>query len=105
MGPDFDRLQFGNFTAMINIEGKPTQCYAVDVNKRNKQVTCWIASRVGQVRIRRRYATNVRLKLTYSRHFRLPEKREDCMPLLASNILRWHKNCVQAPREKLRRKT
>ena len=111
MGPNLDRLQFGNFTAMIRIEGKPAQCYAVDVNKRKKQVTCWIASRVGQVRISRRYIMNVgwMVNINCDSHTLdlccLPEKGGDCIPLLASNILRWHKNCIQAARETLRRKT
>lgn len=56
MGND-DGLQFGHFRAMIRIGGKPAQCYAVDVNKRKKEVTCWIASEVGQVRISRRSVT------------------------------------------------
>ena len=111
MGPNLDRLQFGNFTAMIRIEGKPAQCYAVDVNKRKKQVTCWIASRVGQVRISRRYIMNVgwMVNINCDSHTLdlccLPEKGGDCIPLLASNILRWHKNCIQAARETVRRKT
>ncbi|KJA16213.1 hypothetical protein HYPSUDRAFT_207269 [Hypholoma sublateritium FD-334 SS-4] len=43
-----DGLQFGRFRAMIKIGGKLAHCYAVDTNKRKKEVTCWIASELGQ---------------------------------------------------------
>ena len=47
------KVQFGHFKAGVKVGGKLARCYAVAVNKRKKEVTCWIASELGQVKCRR----------------------------------------------------
>ncbi len=47
------KVQYGPFTAGVKIGGKLARCYAVGVNKRKKEVSCWIASELGQVKCRR----------------------------------------------------
>ena len=46
-------VQSGHFKAGVKIGGKLARCYEVAVNKRKKEVTCWIASELGQVKSRR----------------------------------------------------
>ncbi|KJA16208.1 hypothetical protein HYPSUDRAFT_207264 [Hypholoma sublateritium FD-334 SS-4] len=43
-----NKLQFGHFKAAVKIGEKLARCYAVSVHKRKKEVTCWIASELGQ---------------------------------------------------------
>lgn len=52
-----DKLQFGHFKVAVKIGRKSAlaRCYDVSVNKRKKEVTCWIASELGQVKSRLRF--------------------------------------------------
>ena len=45
-------LQLGNFSAWIVVDGKTLKEYGVEISDDGMEATCWIPSKVGQVRSR-----------------------------------------------------
>jgi hypothetical protein len=43
-------LQLGNLSAWITVDGKELKEYGVEISDDGKEATCWIPSKVGQVR-------------------------------------------------------
>ena len=43
-------LQLGNLSAWITVDGKKLEEYGVEISDDGREATCWIPSKVGQVR-------------------------------------------------------
>jgi hypothetical protein len=41
-------MQLGQFSAVITVDGLPLSEYAVEYSADGKEVTCWIAIRIGE---------------------------------------------------------
>ncbi|KDR68609.1 hypothetical protein GALMADRAFT_256894 [Galerina marginata CBS 339.88] len=46
--PQKTRLEYKKFAAWIEVDGKELACYALDTNKKDNHISCWIASEEGK---------------------------------------------------------
>lgn len=46
----FPMLQLGDLAAWITVDGRELEEYGVEISDNGKEATCWIPSKVGQVR-------------------------------------------------------
>jgi len=45
------RMQLGDYTVWVTVEGKEVEQYSIEEDETKKEVTCWIASTEGKVAI------------------------------------------------------